>query len=134
MGYGEGVHAALATDVPNVAVLQLYTPRIAGGRHRCGSAGQITGEPETMPVSVTCPEKHMAALNGIGAVLGCAGPVANSRRGSEGIAASAACTGGSRCVAWWVMAVVDDYAHHPTEVRAVLTAARDVGDRGRAGG
>ncbi|HMS75646.1 UDP-N-acetylmuramate--L-alanine ligase [Gordonia sp. (in: high G+C Gram-positive bacteria)] len=127
VGYGEGVHAALATDVPNVAVLQLYTPRIAGGAAQVRFAGQITGgEPETMPVSVTLPGKHMA-LNGIGAVLGCVRAGGELAEVLEGIAAF----GGVhrrfevRGVVGDV-AVVDDYAHHPTEVRAVLTAARDV--------
>lgn len=139
IGYGEGTHADLAPGVPNVAMLQRYAPRVAGGEAQVRFADRITdGEPETLPVTVTLPGKHMA-LNGIGAVLGCVRAGGGLSAVLEGVASF----GGVhrrfelRGVAGEV-AVVDDYAHHPTEVRAVLTAARDMvtaaaGEDGPAG-
>lgn len=67
------------------------------------------------------------SLNGIGAIIGCA------RLGADlaGVISGIGAFGGvhrrfefrGRCGG---VDVIDDYAHHPTEVAAVLTAARDM--------
>ena len=127
VGYGEGTYAESAAEVPNVAVLEEYTPRVSGGAARVRFAETIAGdERRTLPLSVTLPGKHMA-LNGIGAVLGCV----LVGGGLGAVLAGIAAFGGvhRRFEVRGIVddvAVVDDYAHHPTEVRAVLTAARDV--------
>ncbi|PXW32284.1 UNVERIFIED_CONTAM: UDP-N-acetylmuramate--L-alanine ligase [Williamsia faeni] len=124
-GYGEGLHRDLAPGVEPAAELLSWQSRAGGGLARVrftDHAGVVTEREVKLPV----PGKHMA-LNATAAVL--AGVAAGAEisdliEGVEGFAGVhrrfqlRGTVGGIR--------VFDDYAHHPTEVRAVLTAARDM--------
>ena len=124
-GYGEGLHRDLAPGVEPAAELWSWQSRAGGGLAAVrftDHAGVVTEREVKLPV----PGKHMA-LNAMAAVL--AGTAAGAEisdliEGVEGFAGVhrrfqlRGTVGGIR--------VFDDYAHHPTEVRAVLTAARDM--------
>ena len=124
-GYGEGLHRDLAPGVEPAAELLSWQSRAGGGLAAVrftDHAGVVTEREVKLPV----PGKHMA-LNAMAAVL--AGMAAGAEisdliEGVEGFAGVhrrfqlRGTVGGIR--------VFDDYAHHPTEVRAVLTAARDM--------
>lgn len=128
LGYGRGLHADRAPGVPlagelvdlvsrgtaSSAQVRLHPPAAAGATDRT--------------LQVTLPGTHMT-LNAVGALLACLSVAPGVRldtviEGLDGF-------GGvhrrfeDRGVAAGVR-VYDDYAHHPTEVRAVLTAARGV--------
>ncbi|MGV9710195.1 UDP-N-acetylmuramate--L-alanine ligase [Gordonia sp. NPDC003424] len=124
LGYGEGRFAHLAPDVNHVATLVSWAARGAGGTARVRFAAPISDPAAEYPLTLTLPGKHMA-LNAIGAAIACVragGPL-------PGVLAGVAAFGGvHRRFEFRGHAdgvdVYDDYAHHPTEVRAVLTAAR----------
>ncbi|MAU81150.1 UDP-N-acetylmuramate--L-alanine ligase [Gordonia sp. NPDC062954] len=124
LGYGEGRHAALAPSVSNVAELVSWSPRGAGGLARVRFGAPVAEPTAERDMQLTVPGKHMA-LNCIGAAVACR--VTGSALSSviDGVAAFSGVhrrfelrgrAGG--------VEVYDDYAHHPTEIRAVLTAAR----------
>lgn len=126
LGYGEGVHAGLAPGVHHVAHLLSWSASATGGQARVRFTAPLVDEPSEFTVGLTLPGKHMS-LNGIGAIIGCA------RLGADlaGVISGIGAFGGvhrrfefrGRCGG---VDVIDDYAHHPTEVAAVLTAARDM--------
>lgn len=124
LGYGEGRHTALAPSVSNVAELVSWSARGAGGLARVRFGAPVAEPAAERDMQLTVPGKHMA-LNCIGAAVACW--VTGSALSSviDGVAAFSGVhrrfelrgrAGG--------VEVYDDYAHHPTEVRAVLTAAR----------
>lgn len=153
LGYGRGTHAALAPTVRNVATMTSWQPRGGGGAATVRFTSPLCPGVEDRPIVLPLPGEHMA-LNAIAAVIGAA------RVGAQpGVATSDASTGAGRLdgIVAGIGAfggvhrrfefrgrrggveVIDDYAHHPTEVRAVLSAAQDMvsarggpsGSRGR---
>ncbi|AFM17911.1 UDP-N-acetylmuramate--L-alanine ligase [Mycolicibacterium chubuense NBB4] len=93
-----------------------------------GAVAQIRlrGEPGPRPMRLSVPGRHMA-LNALGALLAAmqagAQPdvVLDGLAGFEGVRRRFELVGTANSVR-----VFDDYAHHPTEVRATLTALRAV--------
>ncbi|MFC0313798.1 UDP-N-acetylmuramate--L-alanine ligase [Gordonia phosphorivorans] len=128
IGYGVGVHRALAPSVPLAGRLVERSARGTGSSVRLELTPPIVPEPAERGMAVTLPGEHMA-LNALGALLGAlaVAPSIGPNALIEGIDSF----GGvhrrfeNRGTAAGVR-VYDDYAHHPTEVRAVLTAARGV--------
>lgn len=132
LGYGEGLGSDLANGVPLAAHLLDWHSRASGGVALVRFTGR-DGNVEDRSITLTVPGKHMA-LNAIGAVLAGVAAGASLSAMIEGVEGFGGVhrrfqlrgrVGRIR--------VFDDYAHHPTEVRAVLTAARDmvVADGGR---
>ncbi|KWX21116.1 MULTISPECIES: UDP-N-acetylmuramate--L-alanine ligase [Mycolicibacterium] len=93
---------------------------------------QLAGEPHPRAIRLAVPGRHMA-LNALAAVLAAvqvgapAEVVLDGLAGFEGVRRRFELVGSVGGVR-----VFDDYAHHPTEVRATLEAARMVADQ--AGG
>ncbi|MDF0532464.1 UDP-N-acetylmuramate--L-alanine ligase [Tsukamurella sp. 8F] len=127
-GYGEGLHTDLAPDVTLIATLVDYKPRAEGGLLRVRFSDEHRTVSERALV-LSVPGKHMA-LNAIGATIAsvCLGyPTPKVIEGIEsfgGVHRRFQLRGTESGVR-----VFDDYAHHPTEVRAVLTAARDMTEK-----
>lgn len=149
LGYGRGTHAALAPTVPNVATMLAWEPRGSGGSATVRFTSPLRPDVEDRRLLLPLPGEHMA-LNAIAAVIGaaCAGGPADAGSGApdrfDGILAGIGSFGGVHRRFEFRgqrggVEVIDDYAHHPTEVRAVLSAARDMvsarggpdGSRGR---
>ncbi|MGW4098097.1 UDP-N-acetylmuramate--L-alanine ligase [Mycobacterium sp. NPDC004974] len=90
---------------------------------------QLTGEPHPRAIRLAVPGRHMA-LNALGALLAAievgapAEAVLDGLAGFEGVRRRFELVGSLGGVR-----VFDDYAHHPTEVRATLEAARTVVDQ-----
>ncbi|MFV8051080.1 UDP-N-acetylmuramate--L-alanine ligase [Mycobacterium sp. 48b] len=90
---------------------------------------QLTGEPHPRAVRLAVPGRHMA-LNALAALLAAvevgapAEAVLDGLAGFEGVRRRFELVGMLSGVR-----VFDDYAHHPTEVRATLDAARTVADQ-----
>ncbi|AZG43707.1 UDP-N-acetylmuramate--L-alanine ligase [Gordonia insulae] len=124
LGYGEGRHADLAPAAIQVATLLSWDARGAGGVARVRFEGPIADPAVERTVDLTVPGRHMA-LNAIGAAVACVcagGELAGVVDGVEafgGVHRRFEFRGRAGDVD-----VFDDYAHHPTEVRAVLVAAR----------
>ncbi|WP_127782500.1 UDP-N-acetylmuramate--L-alanine ligase [Rhodococcus sp. X156] len=93
-----------------------------------GGAGEVAlaGESAARPMRLNVPGEHMA-LNALGALLAALAVGADPARALEGLTSFGGVhrrfqlTGSEAGVR-----VYDDYAHHPTEVQAVLRAARAV--------
>ncbi|MFW0792888.1 UDP-N-acetylmuramate--L-alanine ligase [Gordonia sp. CPCC 205515] len=124
LGYGEGRFAHLAPRAVHAATLESWSARGAGGVARVRFSAPIVDPAAEHTITLTLPGKHMA-LNAIGAALGCV------RAGGalpEVLAGVSAFSGVHRRFEFrgrvGEVDVYDDYAHHPTEVRAVLTAAQ----------
>ncbi|MEE4023173.1 UDP-N-acetylmuramate--L-alanine ligase [Gordonia sp. PKS22-38] len=124
LGYGEGSHAALAPTVNHVATLLSWAARGAGGTARVRFGAPLADPAVECVIDLTLPGKHMA-LNSIGAAVACCVAGGELPGVLDGVAAFSGVhrrfefrgrVGG--------VEVYDDYAHHPTEVRAVLSAAR----------
>lgn len=105
---------------------QLLNWRAAEG----GGVGEVVlaGESQPRTLTLAVPGEHMA-LNSLGALL--AGLAIGAQ--AEPVLAGLASFGGVHRRFQFVgraagVRVYDDYAHHPTEVRAVLQAARAVAD------
>jgi UDP-N-acetylmuramate--alanine ligase len=87
---------------------------------------QLAGEPHPRAIRLAVPGRHMA-LNALAAVLAAvavgapAEAVLDGLAGFEGVRRRFELVGSTDGVR-----VFDDYAHHPTEVRATLAAARTV--------
>ncbi|ORA32495.1 UDP-N-acetylmuramate--L-alanine ligase [Mycobacterium aquaticum] len=87
---------------------------------------QLAGEPHPRAIRLAVPGRHMA-LNALAAVLAAvavgapAEAVLDGLAGFEGVRRRFELVGSTDGVR-----VFDDYAHHPTEVRATLAAARSV--------
>ncbi|WP_255549630.1 UDP-N-acetylmuramate--L-alanine ligase [Corynebacterium sp. TAE3-ERU12] len=125
LGYGGAEHLAKHPDIPAGAVL--------GGWSSTGAGAEVTATVlgEDTVVHLQQPGRHMA-LNAIAALLGgrCVGADLSRmsaglsdftgvrrRFDFHGVISEGECAG---------VRVYDDYAHHPTEVRAVLGAAREL--------
>jgi UDP-N-acetylmuramate--alanine ligase len=94
---------------------------------------QLTGERHPRVMRLAVPGRHMA-LNALGAVLAAmqvgaqADTVLDGLAGFEGVRRRFELVGTANGVR-----VFDDYAHHPTEVRATLSAVRTVTEQGDGG-
>lgn len=94
---------------------------------------QLAGEPNQRVMRLAVPGRHMA-LNALGALLAAieAGApvdtVLDGLAGFEGVRRRFELVGEASGVR-----VFDDYAHHPTEVRAALTALRTIAQQDRTG-
>lgn len=124
LGYGDGRHADRAPMAIHVARLESWDARGAGGQARVRFDAPLSDGPTDRTIALTVPGRHMA-LNALGAIVACvrAGAALDDVvRGVEafgGVHRRFEFRGRTGDVD-----VFDDYAHHPTEVRAVLTAAR----------
>ncbi|MYR05217.1 UDP-N-acetylmuramate--L-alanine ligase [Gordonia sp. SID5947] len=123
-GYGAGRYAHLAPAAKQVATMISWSARGSGGVARVRFDAPIADPSVERTMLLTVPGEHMA-LNAIGAVVACVcagGALAGVIDGVEafgGVHRRFEFRGRTGDVD-----VFDDYAHHPTEVRAVLTAAR----------
>ena len=94
---------------------------------------QLAGETQPRAMRLSVPGRHMA-LNALGAVLAAveagapAEAVLDSLAGFEGVRRRFELIGTANGIR-----VFDDYAHHPTEVRAALTALNAVARQDRTG-
>ena len=94
---------------------------------------RLSGEAHPRAMRLAVPGRHMA-LNALGAVLAAADAgapvedVLDGLAGFEGVRRRFELVGTANGVR-----VFDDYAHHPTEVRAALTALRTVARQGATG-
>ncbi len=132
LGYGTGTGTGVgAPGAPAVPCVGRLSEVVAGGT---GSTTQVVVAPPLVPAAttrsmrVTLPGIHMAR-NAVGALLGCLAvdpdaQVATVIDGIEGFGGVHRRFEFRGEVAG--VSVYDDYAHHPTEVRAVLSAARDL--------
>ncbi|MBD0860091.1 UDP-N-acetylmuramate--L-alanine ligase [Gordonia sp. zg691] len=133
LGYGRGTHAGLAPTVPNVATLSSWEPRGAGGVAAVRFDAPIRPGPADRQLVLPLPGEHMA-LNAIAAVIGAvrvSGPTEPSAAEFDGVLAGIGAFGGVHRRFEFRghrggVEVIDDYAHHPTEVRAVLSAAQEM--------
>jgi len=122
VGYGTAEGVAAAGPVPVGVELVAWEARDTGGVARI----RFAGEDAERTLRLGVPGKHMA-LNALAALLAGRGAGASVDELLEGLAGFGGVhrrfqfTGRERGVR-----VFDDYAHHPTEVRAVLGAARDL--------
>jgi UDP-N-acetylmuramate--alanine ligase len=95
---------------------------------------QLADEPHPRVMRLAVPGRHMA-LNALGALLAAmqigaqADSILDGLAGFEGVRRRFELVGTAHGVR-----VFDDYAHHPTEVRATLSAVRTVTEQGEAGG
>ncbi|MFI6869587.1 UDP-N-acetylmuramate--L-alanine ligase [Nocardia sp. NPDC050406] len=119
IGYGSGDSA---TEVPMGARLLSFEPRDVGGV----AVFQLTDEPAPRTLRLSVPGRHMA-LNALGALLAAQaggadiGEIIQGLEGFGGVHRRFQLAGRENGVR-----VFDDYAHHPTEVRAVLGAAAEL--------
>ena len=128
LGYGRGAYADRAPGVPLAGELVDLASRGTGSLAQVRLHPPVVELPTDRALRVTLPGAHMT-LNALGALLAClsVAPSIEPETVIEGIDSF----GGvhrrfeNRGVAAGIR-VFDDYAHHPTEVRAVLTAARGV--------
>lgn len=94
---------------------------------------ELAGQPRPLTMRVAVPGRHMA-LNALGALLAAVEigariePVLDALAGFDGVRRRFELVGTVASVR-----VYDDYAHHPTEVAATLTAVRGVLDHGGRG-
>lgn len=120
IGYGSA--APEGGSVPLAAHLLDWEARDVGGVAQV----QLSGEAQPRTLSLSVPGRHMA-LNALGALLAAREVGAGVDEIVEGIGGFGGVhrrfqyTGRENGVR-----VFDDYAHHPTEVRAVLGAAREL--------
>ncbi len=125
-GYGVGRFGHLAPGAQHVATLLSWEPRGSGGVARVRFSEPIDPHGAQRSLLLTVPGEHMA-LNAIGAAVGCVltggalDPVIDGIEAFGGVHRRFEFRGRVNDVE-----VFDDYAHHPTEVRAVLSAARGV--------
>lgn len=122
VGYGTAEGVAAAGPVPVGVELVSWEARDTGGVAQI----RFAGESAERTLRLGVPGKHMA-LNALAALLAGRGAGASVDELLEGLAGFGGVhrrfqfTGRERGVR-----VFDDYAHHPTEVRAVLGAAQDL--------
>lgn len=132
LGYGTSAGAAGVPEIPLAAGLDGLTAHGIGSELRITLHPPLTGEESPRTMNVALPGRHMA-LNALGALAGCAlawpggaddaqlAGLIDGISGFSGVHRRFELRGRAGGAA-----VYDDYAHHPTELRAVLTAARDV--------
>jgi UDP-N-acetylmuramate--alanine ligase len=93
---------------------------------------QLSGEPHHMGMRLAIPGRHMAR-NALGAVLAAREVGADVQAVLDGLASFDGVRRRFEAVGDAAgVRVFDDYAHHPTEVRATLEAVRDVAGRARS--
>ncbi|MFC9999893.1 UDP-N-acetylmuramate--L-alanine ligase [Nocardia sp. NPDC127526] len=120
IGYGSGELAD--SSVPIGARLESWEPRDVGGV----AVFQLSDEAAPRTLRLSVPGRHMA-LNALGALLAARaggadlGEIIQGLEGFGGVHRRFQLTGRENGVR-----VFDDYAHHPTEVRAVLSAAAEL--------
>ncbi|WP_459963553.1 UDP-N-acetylmuramate--L-alanine ligase [Nocardia sp. IFM 10818] len=120
IGYGSGELAD--SSVPLGARLESWEPRDVGGV----AVFQLSDESAPRTLRLSVPGRHMA-LNALGALLAARaggadlGEIIQGLEGFGGVHRRFQLTGRENGVR-----VFDDYAHHPTEVRAVLSAAAEL--------
>lgn len=124
LGYGSAAAVVAHPGVPVGAEILDASAEPDGGSRATVRFAALDGAPEKTVV-VRTPGRHML-LNGTAAVL--AGGLVGAD--PDGVVAGVADFDGVRRRFEYHgteagVEVYDDYAHHPTEVRAVLTAARD---------
>ena len=125
--YGSG--PAAGSGVPPAGVLVGWEQQGTGAVAHV----QLAGEPHPRVMRLAVPGRHMA-LNALGALLAAveAGApiddVLDGLAGFEGVRRRFELVGTAHGVR-----VFDDYAHHPTEVKAALTALRTVAAQDGAG-
>ncbi|MEO9327600.1 UDP-N-acetylmuramate--L-alanine ligase [Gordonia aurantiaca] len=133
LGYGRGTHADRAPGVPNVATLLSWQPDGTGGVARVRFAAPVSaGDSVDRELVLPLPGEHMA-LNAIAAVIGAVrvtgAPEERRAETLDRILTGIGAFGGVHRRFEFRgrrggVEVIDDYAHHPTEVRSVLTAAQ----------
>lgn len=137
LGYGTET-SLVPAGVHRVATLTSWGPIPGGSRFEVDFTSPISAgpDPQLRTISLTVPGIHMAR-NAVGAILGAVAAGGDLAEVISGIEAF----GGVRRRFEFKgrrggVAVYDDYAHHPTEVKAVLTAARAMvdGPGGRSAG
>ncbi|MEV6773190.1 UDP-N-acetylmuramate--L-alanine ligase [Nocardia sp. NPDC051030] len=120
IGYGSGEFAV--DGVTFGARMESWEPRDVGGV----AVFQLSDEPAARTIRLSVPGRHMA-LNALGALLAARaagadmGEIIQGLEGFGGVHRRFQLTGRENGVR-----VFDDYAHHPTEVRAVLSAAAEL--------
>ncbi|ALG85146.1 UDP-N-acetylmuramate--L-alanine ligase [Gordonia phthalatica] len=125
LGYGSDQRIEVS-GVPVVAQLLEDRPHGAGSSATVLLSAPLVPEDRTRPLEVRLPGRHMA-LNALGALIACTrvghdvDTVAEGIESFGGVHRRFELRGRVSDVD-----VYDDYAHHPTEVRAVLQAARGV--------
>ena len=140
IGYGAGTFADRVPEVDHAAVLRSWNVHGVGGQAAITLRGMLAsgtggsrasgtggpGEDSEHLVTLGVPGVHMAlnALGAIAAAVSAGAPTDGVIAGVESF------TGVHRRFQLrgrvGDVAVYDDYAHHPTEVRVVLTAAREL--------
>ena len=134
LGYGRGTHADLAPGVPNAATLLSWEAHGSGGAARVRFDAPVAAgtTPVERELVIPLPGEHMA-LNAIAAIIGAVRVTGASeaRRAEtlDRILTGIGAFGGVHRRFEYRgrrggVEVIDDYAHHPTEVRSVLTAAQ----------
>jgi UDP-N-acetylmuramate--alanine ligase len=126
LGYGSATQGS-ATELAGAL--------LSWEQHGTGAVAhiQLAGEPHPRAMRLAVPGRHMA-LNALGAVLAAvdAGApvesVLDGLAGFEGVRRRFELVGTANGVR-----LFDDYAHHPTEVRAALTALRTVAHQDHTG-
>nr|WP_245719983.1 UDP-N-acetylmuramate--L-alanine ligase [Nocardia uniformis] len=120
IGYGSGDFSG--TGLPVGAQMHSWEPRDVGGVLQF----QLSDEAAPRTLRLSVPGRHMA-LNALGALLAAKaggadiGEIIQGLEGFGGVHRRFQLTGRENGVR-----VFDDYAHHPTEVRAVLGAAAEL--------
>lgn len=120
IGYGSGDFTTPGLTLG--AQLLSWEPRDVGGV----AVFQLSDEPAARTLRLSVPGRHMA-LNALGALLAARaagadmGEIIQGLEGFGGVHRRFQLTGRENGVR-----VFDDYAHHPTEVRAVLSAAAEL--------
>lgn len=117
------------TDLPVAGELDAITVDSSGARARLTLDGQVVGE-----LHVGTPGEHMA-LNALSALLAAREVAGSGNFDLQGFLAGLSGFGGvgrrfepkgELALPEGSVRVFDDYAHHPTEVTAVLSAAREI--------
>lgn len=127
LGYG--------TASPSAPAGELAGALLSWEQHGTGAVAhiQLAGEAHPRAMRLAVPGRHMA-LNALGAVLAAVAAgapveaVLDGLAGFEGVRRRFELVGTANGIR-----VFDDYAHHPTEVRAALTALRTVARQDRTG-
>jgi len=130
-----GVRVLRYGGAPGSAAPALAGRLVSWEQHGTGAVAHIllAGEAHPRAMRLGVPGRHMA-LNALAAVLAAAEAgapveqVLDALAGFEGVRRRFELVGTARGVR-----VFDDYAHHPTEVRAALTALRTVAGQDPAG-
>ncbi len=124
---GDDAHAVRISDASGHAADAVVTYGLAADTDVVVGDAAMTRDGETFPTALTMPGDHNR-LNAAAAWIAATQVGADPRRAAEALATFAG-TGRRYQLRGMVddVKVIDDYAHHPTEVTAVLRAARESG-------